>query len=92
MRLWDVKAGSQVTALNGHSGCVLCVAWSPDGSRAASCGEDCSVRIWDPRHGRILFVLHEHSGSVVCMAFSPHGSLLATGSGRETKNTGYVND
>jgi len=38
----------------GHSGWVLCVAWSPDAAVLATGGMDSSLWLWDPRTGRPL--------------------------------------
>ena len=41
-------------AWQGHSGWVLCVAWSPDAAILATGGMDSSLWLWDPRTGRAL--------------------------------------
>jgi WD40 repeat protein len=57
----------------------LGVAFSPDGSRIASCGDSSIIRVWDVPKCRMIGTLKGHeAGRVTCLAFSPDG-LLATG-------------
>src|SRR5690348_11386472 len=40
---------------SGHSGPVVAVAWSPDGKRLASCGNDGTAQAWDAASGTMLW-------------------------------------
>ncbi len=50
----DAETGERVLAFEGHAGGVNNVAFSPDGSRLASTGDDGELKVWDPSNGRLL--------------------------------------
>ncbi len=84
MRLWDVESGRCLRVLEGHTGGVSSVAWSPDGHRALSGATDQTVRLWDVADGRCLRVLEGHSRAVLSVAWSPDGQRALSGADDRT--------
>jgi WD40 repeat protein/DNA-binding SARP family transcriptional activator len=72
----DSETGESVLSFRGHVGDVNDVAFSPDGSRLASTGEDGELHVWDPSTGRLLASL-SGEGSAWGPSFSADGSLVA---------------
>jgi WD40 repeat protein/serine/threonine protein kinase len=58
------------------------IAFSPDGKRLATGGEENTVKIWDVQTGNDLRTLEGHNGDVYTVAFSPddEGRWIASGS------------
>src|SRR5207244_4655813 len=77
----DVGTGSRRWVGRGQPTTIRRVAWSPDGTRLASCGYDGSVILWEASNGTQQGRLQGHRGMVMSVAWSPDGTRLASGGG-----------
>lgn len=64
----------------GHTGLILCVAFSPDGRRMVTGSEDTTLRLWEVATGREVRPLEGHTQEVLSVAFSPDGKQIVSGS------------
>jgi WD40 repeat protein len=72
----DSQTGKSVLSFKGHDGDVSDVAFSPDGSRLASTGEDGKLNVWDPSTARLVSSLAA-TGHASGPSFSADGSLVS---------------
>ncbi|KFA54495.1 hypothetical protein S40293_09984 [Stachybotrys chartarum IBT 40293] len=77
---WD----SCLQTLEGHSGRVDSVVFSPDANHLASASWDQTVRLWDVTTGQCLQTLKGHSNGVNSVVFSPDAKHLASASWDQT--------
>lgn len=62
------------------------VAFSADGQRLFSVGDDFSLKVWDVESRTLIRSHTEHTSLVSCIAVSPDGQWIATGSYDDTVN------
>jgi WD40 repeat protein/serine/threonine protein kinase len=80
IRWVDAETGELLAAkTDAHRHPVKGIAFSNDGSRAASVAEDGTVAIWDPSSFQLLDAFKGHMQGAHGVAFSADGRRLATG-------------
>jgi WD40 repeat protein len=85
-RFLRIGSGVELSDLNSGQGVHItgdlhgggCAAFTPDGSRLVTAGDDGVVRFWDTTNGEEVLTLRAHTGRVEGLALSPDGNLLAT--------------
>lgn len=65
--------------LEGHTGVIWGVSFSPDGRLLASAGADHTVRLWQP-DGTPIPMSQQHKSQVTAIVFTPDSQVLASGS------------
>jgi WD40 repeat protein/DNA-binding SARP family transcriptional activator len=72
----DARNGRSLLAFRGHDADINDVAYSPDGTRLATTGDDGAIRVWDPATGTLLAAHQAGSGPVITPSFSPDGTRV----------------
>ena len=78
----NLKEGTAEFALTapGSTGQVRAVAWSSDGARIVTAGDDHMARLWDASSGQLIRSFAGHTDALVSAGFSPDNKRLVTSS------------
>lgn len=76
--IWEVASGKRKSALYGHEGEIISLAFSNDSRWLFSGSMDRTLRVWDWASRPGVRVLRGHSNWIPGIAFSPDGQRLAS--------------
>jgi WD40 repeat protein/serine/threonine protein kinase len=99
VKVWDTDLGKEVLTLNGHTGLVVAVVWSPDGQRLASTATAWGnnsppfvweLKVWDKKTGKEVFsfqapLVMRNWRNNHGVAWSPDGTRLAAACGNAVR-------
>ena len=83
-KLWDAATGTLLNTFVGHTGAIWSVAFSPNGDRVLSGGEENAVELRDATTGELLHAFEIRSGLVTSVAYSPDGGHILSGNDDNT--------
>lgn len=75
------KTGREEKKINAHSGAVISIKWSHDGSAILTAGEDGDVKIWS-KSGNLRSCLMSTGQSVYCTCWGPDDDQVIIGNGK----------
>ncbi|MFO0916515.1 MAG: WD40 repeat domain-containing serine/threonine-protein kinase [Pirellulales bacterium] len=81
--IWHCDSNTRRVVLEGHQQWINGLAYTPDGKRLITCGEDRTVRVWDADSGEELLVIDDAGQAVRRLAISGDSRRLAVTSGQD---------
>ena len=78
LSIWDVRQGTLVRTLEGHSGFIWGIDWSLEKDILVSAGTDGTVRWWNPEQGANLATVQAHDAWARAVQVSPDGKTVAS--------------
>lgn len=91
IKLWDVATGHEIATLLAKQVGLLCIAFTPDGSRLITGEGDLAlrlpgvspaaqIRLWDAVTHQEIFSLRGNSGAIYDLSVANNGKFLASAS------------
>nr|MCU0481746.1 hypothetical protein [Anaerolineae bacterium] len=74
----DMETQTVIKQLDGQSGFIRSLRYSPDARLIASGSSNGVIRVWDVQSGNIIHTLRGHNSRVDDLAYHPAGNLLAS--------------
>lgn len=84
IRLWSIPDATMIKSLEGHSGPIQALAFTPDGRYLISGSMDKTIKIWSFAEGTLYKTLEGHAFRVNSLAWNREGTLLASAGADQT--------
>ena len=84
LKIWDIKTGKEIETRVEHFDTILSVAFSPDGKKIVSGGNE-TIILWDVETGQEIKTFTGHSDNVFAVVFSSDGKKIISGAGSDDK-------
>jgi WD40 repeat protein len=78
VKVWNLETGEKQLTLTGHSGSVLAVAVTADGTRVISGSSDNTVKVWNLETGEEIATFIGDNSFYSC-AVTPNGLTIIAG-------------
>ncbi len=82
VEVYDWAAKKQLARFQADAHGIFCLAFSADGKKLYTGGNDPEVKLWDVATGKAAGKLEGHTGQVMDLALSKDGTVLATAGDR----------
>ncbi len=84
LQMSHTQKATLLRALEGHTGTIRSLAFTPDSQRLISGGDDQTLKVWTVDTGQQLMELPGHTSAVKSLAVKSDGSTLASASDDQT--------
>lgn len=84
LQVAHTQKATLLRALEGHTGTVRTLAFTPDSQRLISGGDDQTLKVWSADTGQQLLELPGHTSAIKSLAVKSDGSTLASASDDQT--------
>ncbi len=79
LKIYNIQGGTLHSDINAHPGWVTTVAYSPDGTKIITGGNDNKVRIWS-NTGTLLYTCTGHTDDITNVKVTPDNSFVVSSS------------
>ncbi len=86
--LWDMATRRHIATLEGHTGGINSIVFSPKMSTLVSGSDDGTIKLWDIAARTNIATLKGHTGAVYSVTYSSDGKTLASGAADYASGTG----
>jgi serine/threonine protein kinase len=80
----QTEQATMLKILEGHTGTVRCLTFTPDGQRLITGSDDQTIRVWNVDTGQQLLNLTGHTSTIKSLVVKSDGSMLVSGSDDQT--------